>query len=763
MYYLDWFWWLLGYPVYLLDSALGLGLPPAVYLIGKILVFLLLLGILYGMWGNLRTRLRRFRRRDSLLDDDELITPTADGGAPLKTGHALDVQIDRLKKAREYGALGDLLLSVDRFKEAAKWLSKAGRKTEAAQAWAKAGKFATAARLMNRQGEYELAARYYSEGGKHKQAARALEKQGLKAFAAAAYAKAGQIEKALEIFSEYFAATRDAVETQFEAAQACLEMIESEPAKAKVSAEQRKQLLAPLAQRFEQGKRHDLAARLYHEAGELARAGETYVLAGKFQEAAQCMRQAGKEKEAQQCMGRFYESKQQWKEAGQAYAAAGEWLRAGECFAKAADALKAGECFEKANQFYRAGHAYTHAARFDDAIRVFQRLTEKDPQFDLSRGMLGRCFYEKHDYAHCAATLDNHLTGKRVESSNVDYFYMLALAYEQLGKLNDSREILYKIRTVNVGFRDVTQRLSNISSRISMGMERQHTSADDDPTQLNRAPEATQVMESVENSLGGRYQLERELGRGGMGVVYLAQDTQLERPVALKFLGSLVDNSEEFRQRFIREARTAAKISHPNIISIYDISASVGKAYIAMEFVEGPSLHKHLRERSRLGARETLSLMTQTCAALASIHEAGIVHRDIKPDNILIAKGGLVKLTDFGLAKAEDSRMTRTGVVMGTPSYMAPEQVLGKEADMRSDIYSLGLVIHECLTGETVFAKGDVLERQLQEVPLPPGTSVADVPEELDQLIMKCIEKDPNKRFQTARELHGALRAIKTG
>ena len=209
----------------------------------------------------------------------------------------------------------------------------------------------------------------------------------------------------------------------------------------------------------------------------------------------------------------------------------------------------------------------------------------------------------------------------------------------------------------------------------------------------------------------------------------------------------------------MREARTAAKISHPNNIAIYKICAGVGKAYIAMEYVDGPSLNKYLSSKGGLKPKETINAIVQACSALAAIHEAGIVHRDIKPDNILIAKGGLIKLTDFGLAKVEDSRMTRTGVVMGTPSYMAPEQVLGKDADARSDIYSMGLVIYECLTGETVFIGQDVLERQLNELPSPPSKTVEGISPELDAVVMKCIAKDPGERYQTVRDLIAGLRA----
>jgi serine/threonine-protein kinase len=228
--------------------------------------------------------------------------------------------------------------------------------------------------------------------------------------------------------------------------------------------------------------------------------------------------------------------------------------------------------------------------------------------------------------------------------------------------------------------------------------------------------------------------------------------------VALKFLGSIMDDSEDFRQRFIREAKAAARVNHPNIISIYDISANTGRAYIAMEYVQGVNLHQYTQEKGRLSPREAASIAAQACSALEAIHGVGVVHRDIKPDNILLAKGGLVKLTDFGLAKAADTRITGTGVIMGTPSYMSPEQTRHSDVDARSDIYSLGLVLHEMLTGNTVFGGPDVIERQQREMPEPPSTVVPGIPQMLDDIVMKCIAKEPERRFQTAAALLAALR-----
>jgi serine/threonine-protein kinase len=333
---------------------------------------------------------------------------------------------------------------------------------------------------------------------------------------------------------------------------------------------------------------------------------------------------------------------------------------------------------------------------------------------------------------------------------------MLALAYEQLGKLEESQRILYKIQSVDVSYKDVAQRLTNISSRISMGAVAAPTPGPPGRTQVD--PERTQVMQMVEGLLGGRYRLEQELGRGGMGVVYLAHDTQLDRPVALKFLGTLMDDSDEYRQRFVREAKVAARVNHPNIVSIHDISATLGRAHIVMEYVQGASLARYIREKGRLSPREAVNIFMQACSALDAVHKAGIVHRDIKPDNILIAKGGLVKLTDFGLAKAESSRITAANVVMGTPAYMSPEQSLGAEVDARSDVYSMGLVLHEMLTGTTVFSGGDVPDRQRNEMPPPPGTIVEGIPETLDRIVMKCVAKDPRRRYQTVSELVAALR-----
>lgn len=730
----------------------------------KIFIVVAILVLLYETLIRSRNFYRkRLRRTQDLADPGEPSNFVAsDSQFTQSVMAARDVEntVAPLKKARRYDRVAEIYASVNRPKDAAKWFRKAGDKRRAGMEWAKAGYTLKAARMLSRAGDHATAARFFSEKGKHRHAARAFLAAGQLAAAAGAFAQARRWSEATEQYGRYFRESKDATAEQVSAAEGCFAMLQQPAAKKKIPAEERKRLLGAIAARYAAGNREDLAIKLYQETGDPGRAGEILLRQGRLEEAARCMQAAGRTQDAALIGARFLESQGRMPEAARAYEQAGDFKKAGDCHAKAQDPERAAACYARAGEYFGAGFALLHGKHWEQAVPMFQKMKEDDPHFNESRMLLGRCFYEISDFAHCAATLENHLTGERVRKVNIEYFWMLALAYEQLGDLDNSKRILEKIGAVDREFRDVSARLSNIRSRISM-MGSQNSGFGGGSMSGGEGPpsgQPTAVMDAVESALGQRYKIERELGRGGMGVVYLAKDTQLDRPVALKFLGSLLDNSQEYRERFIREARAAAKVSHPNIISIYDISASEGQAYIAMEYINGPNLKRYLDSKGKLSPREAVSVMSQACAALHAIHEAGIVHRDVKPDNIIVAKGGLVKLMDFGLAKGAGNRLTASNVVMGTPSYMPPEQAMGNETDERSDIYSMGMVMHEILTGQTVFLDGNVLKRQIEETPPRPGTLAEGIPELLDQIVMKAIAKRPEERFQSAKEMLQWLR-----
>ncbi len=272
----------------------------------------------------------------------------------------------------------------------------------------------------------------------------------------------------------------------------------------------------------------------------------------------------------------------------------------------------------------------------------------------------------------------------------------------------------------------------------------------------------------VERALTAHYELDCEIGRGGMGIVYRAKDRRLKRQVAIKLLPPELAFRSEIKSRFLREAETAAQLSHPNIVPIYTVDEQAGLVFFVMAYISGDNLAKRLHERGVLTVDETRKILREVADALAYAHDRGVVHRDIKPDNILLdAVTGRPMVTDFGIARAMDSggdsRLTATGMAIGTPAYMSPEQAAGeRELDGRSDLYSLGILGYQMLTGEPPFTAGStpaMLVKHISERPIPVQQRRSDVPTDLARSVMMLLEKDPANRFPTASALVAALDA----
>ena len=260
--------------------------------------------------------------------------------------------------------------------------------------------------------------------------------------------------------------------------------------------------------------------------------------------------------------------------------------------------------------------------------------------------------------------------------------------------------------------------------------------------------------------LRNRYRLGRVLGRGGMCIVYQAWDTKLRRDVAIKRLEPPLNQDPRTRARFDREGRALAQLSHPNVVTLIDRGSTENDDYLVFEYVEGRSLKEMVKEKP-LSVEETGRIVGQVAEGLAAAHQAGIVHRDVKPQNILIDRQGHAKITDFGIATGPDwTRVTKAGSIIGSARYMSPEQVRSKPVDVRSDVYSLGVVMYEMLAGHPPFDGANMPEiarHHLNTPPPPLGQIRSDLPPGLERVVMRCLEKLPEDRFVSMDELLGAL------
>jgi serine/threonine-protein kinase len=349
-----------------------------------------------------------------------------------------------------------------------------------------------------------------------------------------------------------------------------------------------------------------------------------------------------------------------------------------------------------------------------------------------------------------------------LDESMKDILYNLGLDFERKRMLNKAISVYEHILNKDVTYRDLEdrlQRLQKLTAELPLGI-RKGSSGGQKPILTGELPTKPTV---------GRYEILRELGQGAMGVVYEARDPKINRKVAIKTIRLLdefeEDKVREIKERLFGEAQLAGKLSHPSIVSVYDVGEDYDLTYIAMELLEGKDLEPFCRKDSLLPLRRVLKVVAETADALDYAHGRGVVHRDVKPANIMILNDGRLKVMDFGIAKAVSSSHTKTGVIMGTPNYMSPEQIEGHEIDGRSDIFSLGVVFYQLLTGALPFQGKTMTELfyQITQVKHPALRSINPrVIKPCEQLIDKALAKNKDKRFQTAGVFAKYLRLLGT-
>jgi len=340
-----------------------------------------------------------------------------------------------------------------------------------------------------------------------------------------------------------------------------------------------------------------------------------------------------------------------------------------------------------------------------------------------------------------------------------DIIYNLGLDYERKRMINKAISIYEYINKKDKGFRDLTERIPKLKKVISSLPLGAYQGKKEDKIVVS---DDLEVKPTV-----GRYEILMELGRGAMGTVYKGRDPKINRLLAIKtirFSDEFEDDQlKEIKERFFTEAELAGKLSHPGIVAIHDIGEDYDLTYMAMEFLDGEDLEKYCKKGSLLPIRKLLDIIAETADALEYAHNNGVIHRDIKPANIMLLKNGRVKVTDFGIAKSMSASKTRSGIILGTPNYMAPEQIMGRQIDARSDIFSLGVVFFQLLTGDLPF-RGDNLNSlfyKVTQVKHPSPSKInPKVIKPCEQILDKALAKNPDHRFQKASDLAKYLRIL---
>jgi len=497
---------------------------------------------------------------------------------------------------------------------------------------------------------------------------------------------------------------------------------------------------------------HLLLARLHKEQGHTERAAEQLESAGHTLEAAELRESMS---DFQRAADLFLDSGDAQR-AAETYRAAGDYATAGELFESLHDFASAAECFresgapdkligalERGGKFYEAADIALESGDRAASIRLLQQIGRGDPYYAEACEKLVDAFEREGHNDLAANKLEELIQARGAMNANGELRSRLAELLVEAEELPRALEVLEELRRREPTHPQIASRIEGLRKQISA------QALGESGTRHETAP----VMEGQQ-----RYEIIEEIGRGGMGLIYRARDRRLDRIVALKRLPENLRDHPKALQLFLNEAQAAARLNHPNIVTVYDTDQEDGTFFITMELLEGLPLNTVLKQRGRLGPRDCARLGVQIATGLQYAHAQNVVHRDIKTANLFLTNDRIVKIMDFGLAKMMEEVRRGTTVIGGTPYYMAPEQAVGDRVDLRADLYSFGITLYELLTGVVPFRQGDVNYHHRHTAPADPRSVVEGIPDPLAELVLKLIQKSPDDRCTSATEVEQVLR-----
>lgn len=492
---------------------------------------------------------------------------------------------------------------------------------------------------------------------------------------------------------------------------------------------------AEAARKFESVQMWWRAAELYDRGGLHTKAAEMYARHGDEERAAEMHAAAGDLAQAAAALGRL-----------------GKWRDAAGYYEGAGDLRRAAKALHAAGDFFGAGSLLLRAKDLDGAMTLLQQVGPESDRYLEATVALGDLFLERKLDALAREKFEKAVSLKPIAPDFIHPTYQLATIYERQENLPEALRLFETVMAEQFDYQDVQARVADLRQRSAQ------------TAQSQVSDQATRVIPTPVRS---RYRIVKELGRGGMGIVCLAEDEVLQRQVAYKVMPAVIREDPKALEYFLREARIAASLQHPNIVTIYDAGQTTDELYIAMEYVEGRSLQDILDEITVLPLPRALTIIRQACLGLIHAHKQNIVHRDVKPANMMITGAGTVKLMDFGLAAVMTQPTAKVTSVRGTPYYMAPEQILGEDVSALADQYSLGCTLYHMVTGQPPFTTGDVLYHHIHTDPVSPRERNPKVPVWLDAIILRSIVKERTKRFPSVavllQEVDRYLAAFLTG
>ncbi len=711
---------------------------------------------------------------------------------------------DLFKKGKDFLSAAKYYLLGNRFSEAALIYEESGKKRDAAIAWERAGDVkkalalyldlkvdAKVEKILSEMDDYEHLGKYYEERAADKvremggvvpegteeasvisslysksgesylkasmplkavemferagmlhRIAEIYEKTGNLVEASHYYQSAGNIDKAVEMLIA-LEGYDEAIELLLandkeEEVIRVLEMAgrtkEASERRAKLEIERGK--VREAAQDFERAGHYSKAAELYLQMKDFVMAGRMFELGGEYEKAAE-----------------IYVEQGMLKEAGAAYEKAGKFLLSGKCFRDAGMMDKAVAVLEGGGDLFAAARLHEEEGNEDAAVAAYQKIDRSHPDYRKAAGRLARIFLGRNMLSLAHQKVLEAIGKDPPSRDNLADYETLGLIFERAGKHKEAVAVYEKILLVDLNYSDIEERRKKLLAHDLYRAGKEAVTAS------KKGPAGVDFFKQG-SVIDDRYEILSEIGRGGMGFVYLALDKGLDRKVALKVLSPYLVEDKTSVEMFLAEAKTAASLSHPNIVTIHDVGHWKGFYYIVMEYVDGANIKDMLREMKRLPVRSALLVANQVCSGLSCAHRAGVCHLDIKNSNLIWSNDRIVKIADFGMSALAKVKGTAKGdnLQAGSPAYMSPEQILGKNIDHRSDIYSLGVSIFEMLTGRYPFpSEGDPAYHHVHTPPVALREFLPEAPLLLEEAVMRCLKKDPAERYGSAEELASAI------